>query len=100
MTGVQTCALPISLHGSSLLPVFKGETRKEPDFFISGMEKFRMFRKGDYKIVRMNGEDWELYNLKNDPTEIENLASKLPEKVIELLNIYKQNAGIYTISQN
>lgn len=91
-------ALP--LHGSSLLPVFKGETRKEPDFFISGMEKFRMFRKGDYKIVRMNGEDWELYNLKNDPTEIENLASKLPEKVIELLNIYKQNAGIYTISQN
>ncbi len=87
----------LPLHGSSLLPLFKGEQRKEPDFFISGMEKFRMFRKGDIKIVQMNGEDWELYDLKKDPTETENLSEKYPEKLNEMLMDYKrsaQNVGI------
>lgn len=74
----------IPLHGSSLVPIFEGKERKEPDFFISGLEKFRMFRSGDYKIVRMNGGDWELYNIKDDPTELKNLAQDLPEKVEEL----------------
>ncbi|MGM0498528.1 MAG: arylsulfatase [Bacteroidota bacterium] len=81
-------ALP--LHGNSLLPLFKGENRKEPEFFLSGMEKFRMFRKGDFKIVRLNGEKWELYNLKKDPTELEDLSKKFPEKVNELLNDYRK----------
>ena len=74
----------LPLHGSSLLPVFQGKKRKEPDYFISGLEKFRMFRSGDYKIVRMNGGDWELYNIKQDPTELKDLAADFPEKVDEL----------------
>ena len=78
----------IPLHGSSLMPVFHGEKREEPDYFISGLEKFRMFRRGDYKIVRLNGGPWELYNIKNDPTELENLATDFPEKVDELSNYY------------
>jgi arylsulfatase len=82
----------LPLDGGSLLPLLKGEKRKEPDFFISGMDKFRMFRKGDYKIVKMNGGDWELYNLKSDPTELENLADKSPEKVRELLKDYEEVA--------
>ncbi|WP_149275065.1 arylsulfatase [Pareuzebyella sediminis] len=78
----------LPLHGSSLVPVFMGKERKQPDYFVSGMEKFRMFRSGDYKIVRLNGEDWELYNIIEDPTELVNLADSLPEKVIELSNHY------------
>lgn len=81
----------IPLHGSSLLPVFKGEKRQEPDFFISGFtERFRMLRSGDMKIVRTNGEDWELYNLKEDRTEINNLANKFPDKVEALSGKYEQ----------
>lgn len=76
-------------QGSSLLPVFAGKQRKEPDYFISGLDKFRMFRKGDYKIVRLNGGTWELYNIKNDPTELNNLSSSLPEKVEELSGYYE-----------
>tara|TARA_R110002050_G_scaffold300778_1_gene472559 strand:+ start:41094 stop:41855 length:762 start_codon:yes stop_codon:yes gene_type:complete len=34
-------ALP--LDGSSLLPLLQGEKREEPDFFLSGMDDFRMF---------------------------------------------------------
>ncbi|WP_422081126.1 arylsulfatase [Ulvibacterium sp.] len=78
----------LPLQGSSLVPIFKGEERMEPDFFVSGLDKFRMFRKGDYKIVRLNGGDWELYHIKEDPTELNNLASTFPEKVKELADEY------------
>lgn len=79
----------LSLNGSSLLPLFKGQNREEPSYYLSGFtDKFRMFRQGDYKIVRMNGEEWELYNLKDDPTELKNLANKFPERVNELSRNY------------
>jgi hypothetical protein len=32
---------------------------------------------------------WELYNLKNDPTESTNLASQYPEKVQQLDSLQK-----------
>ena len=70
------------------MPVFQGKKRKEPDYFISGLDKFRMFRSGDYKIVRMNGGDWELYNIRKDPTELENLAADFPEKTEALSRHY------------
>lgn len=79
----------IPLHGSSLLPIFEGKQREEPDYFISGVRNFRMFRSGDYKIVQLNGGTWELYNLNKDPTELVNLASTFPEKVKELDVKYK-----------
>ena len=80
----------IPLHGSSLLPIFKGGERKEPDSFISGLEKFRMFRKGDYKIVKLNDGEWELYNMIKDPTELEDLVKSLPEKLKELSDSYDE----------
>ncbi len=80
----------IPLHGNSLLPIFKGEERNEPEYFISGLDKFRMFRSGDYKIVRMNGGDWELYNIVDDPTELYDLSAKMPEVVNELSGFYNK----------
>ena len=80
----------IPLQGKSLLPVFKGEKREEPEYFISGMNKFRMFRSGDYKIVRMNGGEWELYNIKKDPSELINLKTEKPEVLNKLANHYQQ----------
>ena len=78
------------LHGSSLLPIFKGEERKEPDYFISGLDRFRMFRAGDHKIVRMNKGPWELYNIANDPSETENLAESSPDKLKELSDYFER----------
>jgi arylsulfatase len=82
----------LPLDGSSLFPIFKGEKRKEPTYFISGLDKFRMFRSGDYKIVRMNGGNWELYNIKKDPSELINLAILHPEILQKIADKYSKIA--------
>jgi arylsulfatase len=80
----------LPLHGTSLMPIFRGEERQQPEYFVSGLDNFRMFRYGDFKIVQMNGEDWELYDMANDPTELDNLAKTMPEKVEELSRLYQE----------
>ena len=85
MNGFKT----LPLHGKSLLPIFQGKKRREPDYFISGLDKFKMFRVGDWKIVQLNGNRWELYNMKDDPSETVDLSKKYPEKVKELSEKYK-----------
>jgi len=80
----------LPLQGHSLLPIFKGEQRPEPEFFLSGhTERFRMYRRGPWKIVRQNGEAWELYHMQHDPTELNNLAGQQPEKLQEMVQAYE-----------
>ena len=58
------------------------------------MERFRMFRSGDFKIVRVNGGDWELYDMKEDPSELNDLSSEFPGKLKELSRYYERvNSG-------
>jgi arylsulfatase len=84
----------IELHGKSLLPIFKGEIRDEPEFFISGFtDRFRMFRSGDWKIVKANNEEWELYDLKNDPSETNDLADDRPEKLNQLIELCAEKSA-------
>lgn len=77
------------LEGRSLVPALQGKSLEGNPYYISGTsEAFRMYRRGDWKIVRQNNEDWELYNLKEDPTELNNLATSAPEKYQELISEY------------
>lgn len=47
---------------------------------------------GDLKLVQnlppKGTGDWELYNIKSDPSEVHNLAKQQPEKVAELIKAY------------
>ncbi len=80
----------LPLVGHSLMPIFKGEERPPKDYVISGhTEKFRMFRSGDWKIVRQNNGDWELYDLSNDRTEMKDLAVSNRTKLEEMVNKYE-----------
>ena len=68
--------------GMSILPIVEG--RQMPERYIyAEHEGNRMVRKGDWKLVSANckGDEWELYNIKEDRTEQNNLAAKYPEKV-------------------
>ena len=80
----------IELQGSSLLPVLEGGTRKEPEFILSGFsEQKRMFLKDGYKLVKNIG-DWELYNMEDDPSEENDLATTYPELLQSMIDSYHQ----------
>ncbi|MBM81541.1 MAG: arylsulfatase [Planctomycetaceae bacterium] len=71
----------LPLEGKSLLPIFHGKERKAQSL---SWELFgnRAIRQGDWKLVWGASEKkWELYNLKSDRSETENLSDKHPERV-------------------
>jgi len=69
--------------GISFLPLLKGEEiyREKPLFWE--WAKGRAVRDGDWKLVSYNGK-WELFNLKSDPIEVNDLSKGHPKKVKEL----------------
>jgi arylsulfatase len=83
------------LEGQSLAPIFRGEEREGHEAVFWEHEGNRAVRKGDLKLVsewnkkeNRNGA-WELYDLKADRTETNDLTSKHPETVEELSALYE-----------
>ncbi|MGI9458177.1 MAG: arylsulfatase [Aeoliella sp.] len=73
------------LEGVSLLPAFAGESieRKSPLFWEH--EGNRAVRDGDWKLVARGAKGkWQLYNLTEDRSELNDLADLHPERVAEL----------------
>ena len=76
--------------GKNILPVMEGrlDTPLHNELFFDGNDKRWAVRQGDWKLVSVKGET-ELYNLKEDISEQNNLADKNPEKVSGLKNKYE-----------
>jgi arylsulfatase len=58
----------------------------------------RALRAGDWKIVALKGQAWELYDLANDRVERNNLAAQEPERVKELAarwNAWARRTQVY-----
>ncbi|MEJ7830946.1 MAG: sulfatase/phosphatase domain-containing protein, partial [Segetibacter sp.] len=94
------------MDGVSLVPLIANKKAPERDamfwHYISetGKWKPRMasaVRKGDYKLIEFYlDKRLELYNIKNDPSENNNLATTMPAKVKELkqvLDKWKKNVN-------
>jgi arylsulfatase A-like enzyme len=69
------------IKGVSLLPAFSGKplVRDEPIYF--NHEDNRAVRDGQWKLVALADQPWELYNIQADRTELHNLASQHPDRV-------------------
>lgn len=79
----------LPLDGRSLLPIFAGDKPAPRGQLISGhQERFRMFRSGRWKIVRENGDKWELYDMIKDPTEMHDLALEKKSLLEEIVSLY------------
>lgn len=73
-----------NVDAESLLPVLRGKTKFHREDAISAISEFRLIRTRSHKYVRNKGDVDELYDLKADPLELTNIASKNPELVSEL----------------
>ena len=47
-------------------------------------------RDGEWKLVSEVGEGWELYNMSEDRTELNNLAEKEKDRLLKMQNSYKE----------
>ena len=100
--------------GISLAPVLKGEDSLDreaifwhyPHYHGSGHKPSAAVRAGDYKLIEFFEEEkLELYNLKDDIGERNDLAAKMPKKVAELTKLMKKwskqtNAQLPVINPN
>ncbi|MGB7396040.1 MAG: arylsulfatase [Pricia sp.] len=83
--------LPFS--GKSLVPLLKGDAgRVHTEAIFWEHEGNKAVRLGKYKLVQLWEEDkednWELYDMEQDRTEMHNLIRKMPEKAEELISLY------------
>jgi len=70
--------------GVSLVPAFAKDGAVKHDYLWWYHEGNRAIRIGDWKLVRDHDSPWELYDLRNDRCESQNLAGARPEKVRDL----------------
>ncbi len=88
---------PIPLApGKSLVPALATDVVIARDSLWWLHEGHRAVRVGDWKLVAAKGEPWELYDLKNDRAEQNNLAAKMPEKVKELEKAWQTQTDEFT----
>lgn len=79
-------AVPAGLDGVSLLPYLSGARSGAPHqslYWRFGPQ--RAIRKGDWKMVRLDAGEAQLYNLAEDVAESRDLASRNPARLKELL---------------
>jgi arylsulfatase A-like enzyme len=92
------------LRGQSLLPVLKGEADfVHKDDIAASWELFgcRAVRKGDFKLLWLpkpfGTSDWQLYDLENDPGELNDLSKQragLRDEMVEIWEKYAQETGV------
>jgi arylsulfatase len=70
--------------GKSLVPALAQDITVDRDFLWWLHGGNRAIRVGDWKLVAAKGDRWELYDLRADRAEANNLAKQQPDKVRQL----------------
>jgi len=70
---------PERMESRSMLAFLAGGQLVARKHVLSGMDKWRLVMEGQYKYVRGYGEAPALFDLREDPDEVRNLASVKPE---------------------
>lgn len=88
-----------AMEGMSLRTVFSGDQLPERHILFEH-EGNAAIRKGDWKLVGQkvmakestHTDRWELYNIKDDRSELNDLSSDFPEKFEELRSLFEEEA--------
>jgi len=79
----------LPLEGRSMLPTLNGEPDRADRTLFWEHEGNAGARRGKWKLVRKYGQDWELYDMEDDRTELHDLAAGHPAIVAELAEAYE-----------
>ena len=77
------------MDGKSLVPLFKGSASVNREPLCWEYKESKVVIKENWKLIQPKGEDWELYNLTVDPTELMDVVDENSDRVDRLKNIYK-----------
>ncbi len=73
------------LDGLNPLPVLTSDAASPHQSLYFTYRRHAALRRGDWKIVRTNpANDWQLFNLRDDPGETTNLATTQPDQLAKL----------------
>ncbi|APZ96853.1 arylsulfatase [Fuerstiella marisgermanici] len=81
-----------AIQGQSLLPILKGKQRDGHEWLYFQFGDNRAIRRGDWKAVSARGGRWELYNLAEDRSELNDLASSKKGLVTGLSELWDRAA--------
>lgn len=98
-TGKPPAAHPTgpAFPGRSLVPAFAADGAVKRDSIWWQHEGNRALRAGDWKIVAAGRtSEWELYDLKADPTETRDLAKTHPDRVREMAAEWQKQWDAYS----
>jgi arylsulfatase len=79
-----------ALEGASFLEVIDKGSWNRSDSIFWEHEGSRAMRSGEWKLVSEVGEGWELYNMSEDRTELNNLAEKEKDRLLKMQESYKE----------
>ena len=85
------------ITGKSLAPILRGEQREPHEFLFWEHTGNKAIRQGDWKLVAEHGKPWQLFNLGNDRSELQDLAAEQPERVKQMLanwQSYARKTGV------
>ncbi|MBI2422623.1 MAG: sulfatase-like hydrolase/transferase [Candidatus Hydrogenedentes bacterium] len=89
-----------AMEGTSLLPVFRGEAGQAARTLCWEHMGNAAIRQGDWKLVkRTERESWELYDMKADRTELNEVSAAHPEIAAELkaaYDVWSARVGVKT----
>lgn len=85
------------LMGTDIMPLVHGATPAKDKTMFFEHQGNQAARIGNWKLVRRHNEEWELYNLEEDPTELNNLINKRAEKADSLKTMFNQWADKYGV---
>ncbi|MCC9135595.1 arylsulfatase [Pontibacter silvestris] len=78
------------MEGLSLGPLFNGQKWQGHEAIFFEHEGNRAVRQGEWKLVSIYPEnEWALYNMKTDRTELHDLSARYPERVKEMEKLYE-----------